>query len=206
MRWFLGAVFALFAVGATQAAPAWDDAAWVLQRERDGIRIWTMREEGKAIDSYKAELTLAAPLEEVLERLIDIEDFARWAPDIREAYALDAPQSSYIAYAMPFPVRDRDMAQRYELAEGFDGSVTVRIVPEPESAPVNDRRVRVRDAELVWRLVPLAEGAQTQLRSIGYTDPEGGVPPFIINMLLVEGPLRTLRALRAEVEAEGGAL
>ncbi len=205
MRWFLGAAFALFVVGATQAAPAWDDAAWALQRERDGIRIWTMREEGKAIDSYKAEITLPAPVPDILARLTNIEDFARWAPDIREAYALDDPRASYIAYAMPFPVRDRDMAQRYDVAEGEGGTVTLRLSPQPDAIPVNQRRVRVRDAELIWQLVPQVGGAQTNLRGIGFTDPEGEVPAFIINMLLVEGPFRTLNALRREVESEGAA-
>lgn len=203
MRCLLGAAFVVLWAGAALAAPAWDDAAWALQRERDGIRIWTMREEGKAIDSYKAEITLAATVPDVLARLTNIEDFARWAPDIRDAYALDEPRTSYVAYAMPFPVRDRDMAQRYEVEDGEDGTITLRISPQPNSVPPQARRVRVRDAELVWQLVPQAGGAQTHLRGIGYTDPEGGVPPFIINMLLVEGPFRTLKALRHEVESKG---
>ncbi len=185
----------------TNASPVWDNPSWQLQRDQNGIRVWTMREEGKTIDTYKSDITLLASIDQILPKLIDIEDFASWAPDIREAYALDSNNASYIAYAMPFPVKDRDMAQHYQIKTLEDRTV-VLLSATPEATPKQKKRVRVQDAELVWTLIPSPDGNATTLQTIGFTDPEGEIPAFIINMLLVEGPYRTLDALRKSL-AEG---
>lgn len=186
-------------IPAAHSAPAWDDASWSLKRDAEGISIWTMREDGHPIDTYKAQITLAASLDQVIPKLINVDEFANWAPDIREAYKLDQPNASYIAYDMPFPVQDRDMAQQYHVSKQGDKTIIV-VAPLSDAAPEHKKRIRVQDAELVWTLIPSPDGTETTLQTIGYTDPEGEIPPFIINMLLVEGPFRTLKALRASLQ------
>ncbi len=201
-------LFALAALLITCTLPAFADGSanedWTLVRDRDGIKIWTMLEEGHVIETYRAETIINATPASIAEQITDVDLFESWAPDIREAHAIesDAPSArlSYVAYAMPFPVRDRDLAQSTKIETEDNNAIRIVMQAQPEAWPEHKRRVRVRQSRLEWHIKPLAEGAGSHVTCIGYADPEGGVPPFIINMLLVEGPYGTLKALRAQLE------
>lgn len=197
----------LFAVAALLCAiafPAFAQGDWRLARDKSGIQIWTKLEDGHAIETYRAETTINATPARIAEQITNVELFERWAPDIREAHTIDKEEGaaplSYVAYAMPFPVRDRDLVQSTEIESADDNSVHILMKAQPDAWPEHKRRVRVRQSRLEWHITPMEDGTSSKITCIGYADPEGGVPPFIINMLLVEGPYGTLKALRARFD------
>ncbi len=180
----------LFALMVTIASA---DDGWTLQRDRDDIKIWTRLEKGNKIESYKAQMILPVSQQAIVNKLITAEAFASWAPDIRDAKTLKDGALSYIVYAMPFPVKDRDLVQTTNVVQDKT-STHITMDAAPDAIPEKSRLVRVLDSQLIWHLESLSE-SKTRLTSIGYTDPRG-VPPFVINMLIVEGPFRTMKALR----------
>ena len=180
------------------AVPAWAEPDWTLQRDRKGITVWTALEEDHAIETYKGVIEVPAPPARVAQAIVDIEQFAQWAPDLREARALDNGLS-YVAYAMPFPVKDRDLVQTISVDETGDGTIAIEMRAAPDGLPQQGKRVRVQDSLLRWQIEPAGDDA-SRVTCIGYSDPEGGVPSFVINMLIVEAPYSTLKALRAHFE------
>jgi len=59
-------------------------------------------------------------------------------------------------------------------------------------------RVRLVDTEISWRLVPEADGAITAINE-AHVDPGSGIPGWLVNMMLIDRPFRTMQGLRREV-------
>lgn len=183
------------ATGAS-ALPALDSPDWKLGRDADGVQVWTTRESGKAFDAYRAEVLLDAAPQRIAEKITNVDIFKTWAPRIREGRPLAKPNHSYLVYGMPFPVKDRDVVQKATLQTHADGSILIRMQAEPQAAPLQPGLVRIKDSDVLWHIVPERTG--TRVRCIGYGDPGGGIPAFVVNMLLIEGPFETMRSLRRQ--------
>jgi START domain len=185
------------ACGAALGAPG----DWVFLYEREGIRAY---ERPGSPMTYRAEISMDAPIIEVAAVLSDIPRQKEWVDHLVENRIVEGdPFSHYVLYSrfhLPWPAADREAVTDNQIQIlPKEGRVLLKYHALPQ-APVSAARGSVR--------VPRSEGeflmVETGPRSvhISYTlclDPGGHLPEWLVRLFVQNAPLTTLRAMRAQI-------
>jgi len=62
-----------------------DGPNWVLLDDTDGIRVWSLEIPGKEWPGFRGITTIDAPIDEIVDEVIDVEHHAEWAYGVRES-------------------------------------------------------------------------------------------------------------------------
>ena len=196
----LFAFFALFVTDVAAARAA--EVSWRLDREQDGIVVYTRPVEGSGIREFKGSALVAASVDSIRALLRDANHFKDWFPNTIESRLLDREGNVAYQYSvldLPWPVSDRDNVFRSETeTDSATGRISIRVTAAPDYHPEQPERVRVRRALGQWLLEPVSP-AETQVTFTMHLEPGGGVPQWLINTQVVETPFDALTNLRAAV-------
>jgi len=192
---FLTLLTLVLASASTSAA-----AEWVLDKQENGIDVYTRPVVGSGIKEFKGTKELKASLESVLFVLRDSDGFKNWFPNTPESKLLDRTNDVAHQYSVmdaPWPVSDRDnvfrsVTQRDEAT----GVVIIHVTADPDYYPEQDGRVRVRKANGSWRLDPV-DAERTRVTFTMHLEPGGGIPQWLVNARVVATPFEALTNLRA---------
>jgi hypothetical protein len=175
---------------------------WSLEKQEDGITVYTRSVAGSDIKEFKGNGIVEADLESVLAVLRDSDRYQDWFPECPESKLLSREGNvshQYSVTAAPWPVDDRDNIFRTVLSrDETTGAVGISIGAAPRFYPEQPGRVRVQNAEGSWRLEP--EGDQrTRVVFTMHLEPGGGIPAWLINRRIVSTPFGAISNLRAFV-------
>lgn len=194
-------LMSLLSLAILLASPSYASEAWTLDKEADGIRVYTRAVTGSGIKQFKGTGDVDAPVERILEVLRDTPNFAKWFPNTRESKRLATEANAHYQYSVmetPWPTADRDYVLRTETVRDPEtGSVLIRLVAAPDFHPEQPGRVRVRIAQGRWMLDPISPD-RTRVTFIMHLDPGGGIPQWMINARVVATPFEALTNLRAQ--------
>lgn len=190
-KWLL---FILLSVVSAQASE------WKLERDRDGIQVYTRRVKGIAFKEYKGVVHIKASLSTVIAVFEDLTSATEWIDSYSEMKLIErvSPTQAY-TYAYipaPWPVRDRDAVVFSTLSQD-PATKTVTIIQKaiPNKTPLRKKAVRVKRIDGHWTLVPKADGT-IELTYQLLSDPGGGLPAWLVNLVAVSQPFDTLTGLR----------
>jgi len=189
---------ALAATASGLELPADDADAWNLKKQAGNIRIYTMDRQGSGFRAFKATALIDAPIENLMAVMVNPRSCMEWVYHCVESRAIGSgsfhDRYAYSVNDMPWPVTDRDYVLRIQTRGQRD---PVEIIMDLNATPGlqarQDNRVRVDLSDTRYRFIP--EGNQTRLTWIQHTDPNGALPGWLVNSLLVDIPLRSLQAL-----------
>lgn len=200
-------VFVLLSFSGTSVASGFfDGVEWQLRRDKRGIQVYT----GKVADSkYRAvfsTMQLQADPQSIAALLLDLPNCRKWASMCKEARiekSIDDNQN--IVYGLndlPFPVRDRDSYSKVTWSFNNDtGVIAMDSESLAESAyPSRKGVIRIDTAHAAWRIVP-SENGMSIVENYVHVDPNGKVPTWLTNMLLVDGPYKALRKMRKVIRS-----
>lgn len=189
----------MFLAGFCQAGelPA-ENADWRLQKEAGDIRIYTIEQEDSPFRAFKAEALLDAPLSNVMAVMLDPTSCLEWVHGCSESRAFgEGDFSDRYAYSvndMPWPVSDRDYVIRIRTqGTKANGEVVMNLNAVPARQPEQDGLVRVDRSDTLYRFIP--EGDKTRMIWLQHTDPNGALPGWLVNSLLVDIPLKSMQQL-----------
>ena len=182
------------------AIPDEGPLAWRLEREDDGISVYTRRVEDSPHRAVKATMRLTTPIAPLVALVKDTDACAEWAAFCKRAFVAEAASETeawiYTHNDMPWPVTDRDAVSHVRwYHDAGSGAVWMDSVAAPEHLPREKGRVRLEAAVTSWRFTPVGEGV-VEITTQAHVDPAGPVPAWITNRLLVDAPIETLRAMR----------
>lgn len=180
------------------AAPA--DEAWHLERDKDGIQIYSRAVEGWSIREIRGVSTFHGRL----SSLVAVIDDPAALPQLNEFVVeskveqrdSDTRYQLYNLTKMPWPLSDRDVLNQREITQ----DATTRAVTIVDTAtdglmPVKKGLVRIVRSRQQWMFTPSADGnVQVELRWL--SDPAGPIPSALINALSVSTPFNTINKLR----------
>ncbi len=193
-------LFALFITDVDGARAA--EVSWRLDREQDGIVVYTRPVEGSGIREFKGSALVAASVDSIRALLRDADHFKDWFPNTIESRLLDRDGNVAYQYSvldLPWPVSDRDNVFRSETeTDSATGRISIRVTAAPDYHPEQPERVRVRRALGQWLLEPVSP-VETQVTFTMHLEPGGGVPQWLINTQVVETPFDALTHLRTAV-------
>ncbi len=173
---------------------------WVLKKDKDGIRVYTARNENSAFHSVKAECTVDATIPQIVALLCDVDHHKDWVYGIRSARLLQKPDpSAFIYYSevnVPWPCSNRDFIATTKMYQPSPGILYIDSHVEPDLLPEEAGIVRVRRSTAHWSLT--AQGSKVMVEYIVDFDPGGNVPAWAVNLFVTDGPYKTFANLKQE--------
>ena len=202
MKFKLGILLLLFSYWV--AGFAAEQAEWELQRDRDGIQVYTRAVEGSPYDAVRSTTVVQnVRLSALVAVIEDFEACPDWADRCAESYLVERISNNqalvYTHNDMPFPVKDRDVLARIVWHQDPDSfEVLMDSVATSDLMDEVRGRLRLTEAVATWRFTPVTSGT-VEITSEAHIDPGSSLPGWVTNMLLVDTPFVTMKELVAEV-------
>lgn len=197
----------VFAVAASARAelPDETDGEWTLRKEADPIRVYTIDQPDSSFKAFKAVAVLDAPIENLMAVMANPGSCIEWVHNCTESYAFgDGEFHDRFAYSvndMPWPVTDRDYVLRIQTrGNQASGEIVMDLKAMPDQRAENGSRVRVDRSDTLYRFTP--EGDKTRMVWVQHTDPNGSLPGWLVNSLLVDIPVRSMEELERVAKTE----
>ncbi len=173
--------------------------AWKLQKNKDGIKVFTRAISGSSLNELKAEVLIHASLNSVMALLRDVPGFKDWVYHCKEAHELKKNGNEVFYYqytSVPFPVSDRDLIIRSSWHQDpITKAIYISGEGHPEFVPKKSGVVRIEKFKSRWSLIPKGNGDILIEYEI-IVDPAGWVPSWLVNLSAVEGPFETCKSLK----------
>lgn len=191
--------FILVALAYAVVAQKWD-----FIKEKDGIRIYTRKETGHALKSFKGVADINAPKEKVFNLVGNVKNLDWWDKNLREIkvlyYEKEKRSQYYLVYDSPWPVTDRDICSEALITtDSITGIRTIYSKPLVGAIPEKPDLVRIKDYWQRWTLEPSGKN-MVHVELEGYVDPAGIVPDWIYNMVITDTPLKIIRGIKQRLE------
>jgi hypothetical protein len=175
-------------------------AAWVLKKDKDAIRIYTRDVDESAFKSVKVTCTIPGTLSQLTALLLDVSAHERWVYNTKRSYLvkqLNPNQQVYFSEIdLPWPLANREVVVFMNIVQDPVTKVLhVNIDNAVNDIPVKDGTVRVPASSVKWNVTVLP-GKRLNIEYYGQVDPGGSVPGWIANPFTTKGPFETFRRLR----------
>lgn len=180
----------------TQSAIA---AEWELQREENGITIYTRPVPNSGIREFKGIAEVDHNARMILALLRDSDRFKTWFPNTPESKLVERNGNVSVQYSVmdaPWPVSDRDNVLRSVTSHDDEtGQIQIQVAAAPDAYPERPDRVRVKKATGNWILEPLSD-YKTRVTFQMHLEPGGGIPEWLTNARVVDSPFEALTNMR----------
>ncbi len=184
-------------------ARADEDPSWQFRFKKDDISVYTRRLPSTLIE-FKSDVVVFAPIDQVIAFYEDEKKTPQWYYQCTymELIKDEGPLEKIFYFVMrpPWPVSERDAVfRRIKSVDPSTGVVTYNLRALPEAFPRQKGKVRIPYLELVWRFTPLEQG-RTGIYFQQHGEAGGYIPAFIVNALVIDTPLNSLKKFRELVE------
>ena len=196
-----------FAVAANAQAelPSETDEAWTLRKKANDIRVYTIDQPDSSFKAFKAVAVLDAPIENLMAVMANPGSCVEWVYNCTESYAFgDGEFRDRFADSvndMPGPVTDRDYVLRIRTrGDETSGEIVMDLNATPNQRTQSSSRIRVDRSDTLYRFTP--DGDKTRMVWVQHTDPNGALPGWLVNSLLVDIPVQSMEELERVANSE----
>jgi hypothetical protein len=177
---------------------------WKLAKDKEGIQVYTRIAEDSKFKEFKSMTRIAAPAAVLLEVFKDADKYTEWMAHIKKASLVEKiSENEFYAYSelgVPWPFDNRDNITKSVVSYNPETEAyTVDIAMVPDYLPENKGIVRIQEGGGQWVFKPMGDST-TEVFHRFFADPSGNIPAWIVNMFIVDGPFKTLIAMRDRVE------
>jgi hypothetical protein len=177
---------------------------WNFIKEKDGIRVYTKKEEGDNLKTFKATADVHSTLDKVYNLIGNVDNHDWWDKNLSEIRVLlkekDKHYQYYLVYDVTWPLSDRDLCVDAKVTtDPVTGKRIIYAVPLPNVIPERPDRVRIKKYWQRWTILPMEKGV-IRLILEGFVDPGGSVPDWLYNMVITDTPLKVMRGVKQRVE------
>jgi len=178
---------------------------WELEKNQDGIKIFTRKTDEFPVKEFKAIVTIHTDLNTLIDILNDVENYPKWMTDCLYAKTIkqvnENERFDYATAQVPWPLSDRDMIWHFVLKmDNEKKEYIASSTSEPDYIGKMKGFERLKKSRGLWKFKEIENNVQVTYMFAG--DPGVPVPNWIINMFIVDGPFKTLTNLRKLAEEE----
>ncbi|WP_210448663.1 START domain-containing protein [Vibrio crassostreae] len=184
-----------------------DTNEWKLVRDKQGIEVYNRKIEGNDFKEFRAEADIQANLTSIIALFTDTSVGTQWVENIDKMEEIERFSEAHTVTKTytkaPWPVSDREAIVENFIEQDPD-TLTVMITQHgrPNYQPNEDKRiVRVAHLESRWILTPL-DNNTTHISYQVLSDPGGSIPSWLINMVAVSQPYKTLLGLSEMLDSQ----
>ena len=178
------------------------DINWELEKDKNGIKVWTRKMQDSKIKEYKGSVVLNTTVEKLVSVFRNANNHEKIFYKCRAGSVIvvkKISENDYYTYMIintPV-VKDRDVVTHYTFsAPDASGAVTITLEGAPTLVPQKQDYVRVPKMKGFWKFVPQAGGKVLVIHQ-AYSSPGGSVPDGLANSVAVDAPFDMLSHLQS---------
>jgi hypothetical protein len=188
---------------ATSSVQAQKDG-WVLSKETSGLKVYLRDAQNSNVKEVKIETTFDASMSTIVAVLKDVPAYPDWIYECISAKRMEASTQTsstyYCKVDFPWPLDDRDFIAKSKLSQNkSNGRVYIEVKGLPDYMPNNDGVVRIEDLSINYEFIPLSNG-KVKMNYELHSDPAGSIPSWLVNMVIDNGPINTIKGMRKMME------
>lgn len=177
---------------------------WKLEKQKNGISVYTSPMAGSEYKAVKVECTLTGTYARLISLLTNVSHFEDWIFHNKTSKLLKQyTRYDFLYYSetkMPWPVLNRDAIIHLQIkTDSLPKFMTVTGTGEPEALPSIPGLVRVPRYKASWK-VTMPTAKTLHILYILELDPGGTLPSGIANSYVDKGPYETFTNLAAELK------
>lgn len=181
---------------------------WKQTRNNDGIKVFIKKREGSNINELKLKTELKTTLNALMGILADKNNYPKWVYGCSEGKLLKAVSDTEVYHYQvtdsPWPLCDRDMVCHSVIKQcPLTKTIEYSIISAPKYIKECPERIRVVDLKASWKFTPLENGNIAAEYNLS-VDPKGGLPAWVINLFIAEGPLQTIKKMKQRLPSYQG--
>lgn len=187
---------------------AWSDAApeFSLEKDKNGVKVYTRKIEGSALKEFKGVTTIKTSLMSLVALMDDTDAYPQWLHNVTVAKLVQKvnlkERVTYTVINAPWPVSDRDTVTYSKIVQDPKSKiVTIYLKGVPNQYPVQGGKVRVPALKGFWQFIPNKNGYVTVIYQV-HSDPGGSIPDAIANSTVTDIPYHTLLKMHQIVKQE----
>jgi hypothetical protein len=173
---------------------------WKMHKSKGEIQLWLKDLPGSRVKQFKIQTKVKQNITAVYQLLREVEKSPLWYDKVKEVKvlkAIDNDEAVYLLeYELPFPFKNRVTTLKGTIV--YDQKLqTIRAntVYFPYEIPVEYKDLsQVYLVSGTWAIETLSDG-RLSITHIGYMDPEGNIPAWLVNQSYTSGPFKTLTNL-----------
>ncbi|TPN87756.1 START domain-containing protein [Aquimarina algicola] len=180
---------------------SFSQSQWKLAKDDKGIKIWVRNFENSPYKEYKATTYVDTSMQGVIKELLEAPSYTKNCEEGVSHLVKVNSANEYIFYVrnnFPWPIKNRDVVSKLSLKQIADDKIKLCISAAPKEIPLVKSTLRIQELSGHWLLEENEKGIKITQQL--YINPEGTLPPFITNALLVTGPFKTFRTLKETLE------
>ncbi len=174
---------------------------WVLLEKENKIQLFTGTKDINDIYPYKAKVWVPFTIPEIIAVFLDTKRKKQWIPRLRTSWAEEVPNSkaSRLEYAevlMPFPFDNREVLVQIDtIIEGSLDKIRLHCKSVQNERIIRKGNIRAlvypSNLTLTWD----KEKKETLLEAVSFTDPQGNIPTWVVNLFQKSEALTMAQAL-----------
>lgn len=199
MRYTATILITAFLIPVLYAQPSSTSSSWKLRKSSEGVEVYYRQAENSPINEIKITTSFNGKLKSLLEIMRDVQRYPSWVYKCTDAELVERPSSSeaiyYAVMDFPWPLNDRDFVAGSKIYSSANGKVVITVKGITGRVPEHEERVRVPVLDYRWEFIPLNNDI-IQVKYYLRSDPGGELPPWLVNLVIDQGPTQTVKNLR----------
>lgn len=177
---------------------------WVVQKEKDGIKISNRHSPTSSFNDVRVEVDLPGNIDQLSAILLDVNKYTEWAYATKKSVLIKQLAPAKLIYyseiEVPWPATDRYFYADFELIKDPTGH-TMQVVSSSTSydAPAPKDLVKVPYSRGSWSVTQLSKKT-IHVDYILELDPGGSLPAWVVNLFASKGPLETFENIKAKMK------
>jgi hypothetical protein len=174
---------------------------WELEKEKDGIKIWTRKRDNSKLKEYKGVMVIQTSVDKLLAVFKNIKNHEKFFYKCKQGSVSLVKKSSdnefytYMVLQAPI-VKNRDAVTHFLFnSPNADGSVVLSLEAKPNLVPYKPDCVRVPEMKGYWKFTPKSDSTVEVIHQ-AYSSPGSGVPESLANLASVDAPYSMLVSLK----------
>jgi hypothetical protein len=174
---------------------------WKLEKDKDGIKVWTRKPENSTLKEYKASIVLETTVADLVKFFKNFQLFDQWMYKVDQGSVKMVKKNNdndyYIVMTMSAPlIKSRESITHFVFnPPDSKGVVLVNLDAAPTLLPPNDKYVRIPRMKAYWKFVPMGNG-KVEITHQALSSTGGSLPESIANLGIVDAPFSMLERLK----------
>jgi hypothetical protein len=178
---------------------AFSQVDWELNKDKNGIKVYTAKESTSKYKDIKVEAALQGTIQKLMTILLNVGTTKGWVYGTKESYIIKKINPNEILYysetSLPWPVSNRDVPIQMVLTPDMKNN-TLKVIAAgiPNAIPEKKGVVRIPYFNATWDV--RSDGKdKLHITYLLKMDPGGSVPAGVTNLFVSKGPFETFNNL-----------
>ena len=190
-------LLALISVCCLLSFDTFSQTPWELDKNKDGIKVYTRIEENSGFKAFKAVMTVDASTDEILKILKNTASYTKWYGYTKTATLLKQEkdvQYNYVETIFPWPFKNRDMVYKMTTNTFNNDSLKISLQGIPDYKESKKGIIRMKKAE--GYILLHTSNEKTEIIYVFHSEPGNSIPAWMANSSIAKLPFKTLSGLR----------